>query len=96
MSKNMDSVYDLEQAAKDVFKKLSSGDTSVDLGQAQLRALNSMAHYIGIRVEHARLSGRIAQGSDVLPDLKTNPHAQATITATPTQKRAKVVKAKAA
>jgi len=75
-ARRFDSIHDMQRAAEDVFNKLSSGETSVELGQAQLRAVTVMTQNIALRLEHARLSGRIVQGADVLPDLKVDPLAK--------------------
>jgi hypothetical protein len=72
----METMSDLANLIKDTFDRLRSGESSVEQAQAEIRALNSMQSGMAIRLEHARLTGRLIQGSDVLPDMKLNPSAE--------------------
>ncbi len=54
----------------DVLVRLKKGELSVPAAQAEIRAINSMLSAAQLAMEHARLSGRLEQGSDVIPDAK--------------------------
>lgn len=58
---------DLLQAIHDAHARLRDGKTPVDEAHAEARILSTAAKTIGIQLEHARLTGRLDQGSDELP-----------------------------
>ena len=51
-------------------RRLVAGEMPVDQAHAEARLLGTAAKLLGVRLEHARLTGRLEQGSDVLPDVR--------------------------
>lgn len=70
--------WDIAKAAEDVADRLKAGKVSVEQAQFELRALNAANQSFALRLEHARLTGRLQQGSDVLPDTQLDPNAEPT------------------
>jgi len=66
-------VYDLEMEAKAIGAKLRAGDMTVDVAKQLLGTLRVRAQFMAIRLEHARISGRIGQSEDALPHLLLAP-----------------------
>jgi len=50
-------------------ERLNRGDIPVDEAHAEARLLTVAAKIIGIRLDHARMTGRLNQGSPNLPDM---------------------------
>ena len=67
MSKKIESSQDLMNVAAEVLQGLRSGKVPVEMAQAQIRAINSINSTFALRLEHARLTGRLERNSDVLP-----------------------------
>ncbi len=55
---------------QDALRRLRSGESSVEQAHAEARLLATAQRVVLVELEHARLSGRIEQGSDVLPDVR--------------------------
>jgi len=51
-------------------RRLVAGEMPVDQAHAEARLLGTAAKILGVRLEHARLTGRLEQGSDALPDVR--------------------------
>lgn len=64
----MTKLSELRNAANDTLRRLRAGDVSVGVAQAEIRAIGMSVSVATLALEHARLSGRIEQGSDVIPD----------------------------
>jgi len=54
----------------DAIRRLRAGESSVDQAHAEARLLGTAQRVVLVELEHARLSGRIEQGSDVLPGVR--------------------------
>jgi len=61
---------DLLAAVQDARARLVAGETPVDSAHAEARLLGVGAKVLALRLDHARLTGRLEQGSDVLPDVR--------------------------
>lgn len=71
MTKNKwSSASELMETIRDATDRLVSGETSVDEAHAEARLLGTAGKVIGLQLDHARLTGRLQQGSDVLPDFR--------------------------
>jgi hypothetical protein len=58
---------DLLQSVHDAHERLRKGETPVDQAHAEARILGTAAKVMGIQLDHARITGRLEQGSDELP-----------------------------
>ena len=63
------STKELLETIHDATKRLKDGETPVDEAHAEARLLGVAAKMIGIRLDHARMTGRLKQGSRKLPDM---------------------------
>ena len=61
---------DLLASIQNATERLTTGKTPVDEAHAEARLLGVAAKTIGLRLDHARITGRLQQGSDLLPDFK--------------------------
>jgi len=61
---------ELLSSVRQATDRLISGETAVDQSHAEARLLGTAGKIMAIRLEHAKLTGRLSQGSDVLPDFK--------------------------
>jgi hypothetical protein len=61
---------DLLNSIKDATDRLVGGETPVDEAHAEARLLGVASKVIALRLDHARLTGRLEQGLDRLPDIK--------------------------
>lgn len=61
---------DLLDSIKNATDRLIEGKTSVEESHAEARLLGVAGKIIGLRLDHARITGRLVQGSNLLPDLK--------------------------
>ena len=50
-------------------KRLVGGETPVDEAHAEARLLGVAAKIMALRLDHARMTGRLKQGSSLLPDM---------------------------
>jgi hypothetical protein len=55
---------------QDALVRLRDGTSSVDQAHAEARLLATAQRVVLVELEHARLSGRIEQGSDLLPGVR--------------------------
>ena len=51
------------------YRRLVAGETPTDQAHAEARILATAAKVLGVRLEHARLTGRLEQNSASLPDV---------------------------
>ena len=51
------------------YAKLTAGEIQPDQAHAEARMLGTAAKVLGVRLEHARLTGRLEQSSAELPDV---------------------------
>jgi len=100
MSKKIETAKDIMDAAAEVLQGLRSGKLPVEAAQAQIRAINTMNGNFALRLEHARLTGRLIRGNDVLPDTKLDasatPSKRSVIEMKPEPKKLDTKKTKAA
>jgi len=75
MSKQLPTVGEIQIMAQSVLERLRSGEIPVGQAKAEIAAINAVNAGTALRMEWARISGRIENGSDVLPDLKLDPNA---------------------
>lgn len=61
---------ELLEAVQGAQRRLVAGETPTDQAHAEARLLGTAAKILGVRLEHARLTGRLEQGSDALPDVR--------------------------
>lgn len=58
---------DIMKAIHAAHERLVAGETPVDQAHAEARILATSVKLIGVQLEHAKLTGRMEQGSPVLP-----------------------------
>ena len=63
-------VGDLLSEIEGAHARLQSGETPVNQAQAEARILSAGVKTLGVMLEHGRLTGRLANGSDDLPDVR--------------------------
>lgn len=59
---------DLLASIHDAYDRVRKGETPVDQAHAEARILGTASRVLMVQLEHARLTGRLTQGSDELPD----------------------------
>lgn len=64
------STTDLEDAVQEVLERLREGKIDAKVAHTEIRGLNVIQKSWDTRLEHARLTGRLAQGDEELPALK--------------------------
>ena len=60
---------ELLRSVRNATDRLVSGKTPVDEAHAEARLLGVATKVIALRLDHARLTGRLQQGSKRLPDI---------------------------
>ena len=65
--KKWNSSTDVLSDIQATFESLRTGELAVDQAHAAARLLGGAVRTLDTMLEHARLTGRLAQGSDVLP-----------------------------
>lgn len=69
MKRKWDSIANITEDAYDLYNDIGES-TAVEVAKAKNRTLGVVAKLCDVRLEHARRTKRLVEGSDVLPDVK--------------------------
>lgn len=73
MPESWKSTRELMAEIRDAHRRLRNGEATVMQAHAEARMFGAAARLLDVQLEHARLTGRLETGSDVLPDVKLSP-----------------------
>lgn len=68
---------DLLADVQDARRRLLAGKATVEQAHAEARLLGTAAKVLGLRLDHARLTGRLIADSDLLPDVRLGAEGEA-------------------